>query len=210
MSDWEQFLDRVPWFGETAVAGEAKPWSRGPVPGLPALSALLESATVTPVSDDGESYELLAWGPRDDRRGWLCRPPQQAGAEEFHPVHRAFWAVCGGITEWFGEPGSWWRNQDEVLTADVAQIRLAEVLEASALWDGHDIPIQPDEHYVVAVEANGNLTLVHRQSGRLLLFAQDHAFTGVRPLPGCPSLLAIDDVPDLTRWIETCAATRQP
>jgi hypothetical protein len=44
------------------------------------------------------------------------------------------------------------------------------------LWDsaGLDLPIDPDEHYVVAVEANGNLTLAHRQDGRLLLFAPDH------------------------------------
>lgn len=209
MSDWEQFLDRVPWFDEAAAVGEPEPWTRGPVPGLPALSALLGSAAVTPVSVDGEPFELLAWGPPDDRWGWLCHPPRHD--EEFHPVHRAFWSACGGITEWFGEPGAWWRNQDEVLTADVARIQFSEVLGASTWLQDHDIPVRPDEYYVVAVEANGNLTLVHRRSGRLLLFAQDHAFTGVTPLPGCPphSLLTIDDVPDLATWIETCAAASQ-
>ncbi|RKT84590.1 hypothetical protein SAMN05421805_103529 [Saccharopolyspora antimicrobica] len=205
MSDWEQFLDRVPWFGGTAVAGEAKPWTRGPVPGLPALSALLGSATVTPVSEDGEAYELLTWGPPEDRRGWLCHPPRQEGTEEFHPIHRAFLAVCGGITEWFGEPGSWWRNLDEVLTADIANMQLSEVLDA-----GLEVPVQADEYYVVAVEANGNLTLAHHRSGRLLLFAQDHAFTGATPLPDCPPLLTIDEIPDLATWIETCAPAHQP
>ncbi|MFC5265119.1 hypothetical protein ACFPJ1_23655 [Kribbella qitaiheensis] len=67
-----------------------------------------------------------------------------------------------------------------------------------------DYPIQPDEYYAVAVEANGNLTLVDRESGRLLLFAPDHALTGVTPLPGCPpySLLTFDDAHDLGAWIE--------
>ncbi len=60
----------------------------------------------------------------------------------------------------------------------------------------------------MAVEANGNLTLVHRQSGDLLLFAPDHAFQGVTPLAGCPpySLMTIDDTPDLAAWLEACAA----
>ncbi|MFI0465413.1 hypothetical protein ACH347_15165 [Saccharopolyspora sp. 5N102] len=164
---------------------------------------------------DGETYELLAWGSRDDRRGWLCHPPRQEGGEEVHPAHQAFWTVCGGITAWFGEPGAWWLNQDEVLTASAADMQLSEVLAACTwLWDdeGLDLPIQPDEYYVAAIEANGNLTLAHRQSGQLLLFAQDHAFTGVTPLRGCPpySLLTIDDVPDLATWIETCAAAQRP
>lgn len=36
-------------------------------------------------------------------------------------------------------------------------------------------PIEPCEYYVVAVEADGNRTLVHRSGGELLLFAPDHA-----------------------------------
>lgn len=59
----------------------------------------------------------------------------------------------------------------------------------------------------MAVEANGNLTLAHRSSGHLLLFAPDDAFEGVTPLPGCPpySLMTIDNAPDLAAWIERCA-----
>jgi hypothetical protein len=112
--------------------------------------------------------------------------------------------------ERFGEPASWWMNQNEVLTVAAAQTPLSEVLgDHRSVWDaaGLDLPIEPDDYYAVAVEANGNLTLTHRHSGELLLLAPDHAFTRVTARSGGPpySLLTIDDVPDLASWIEECA-----
>jgi hypothetical protein len=93
-------------------------------------------------------------------------------------------------------------------------MRLAQVLDDYAwLWDDGDrqIPIQPSAYYVVAIEANGNLTVAHRASGQILLFAPDHDLDGVTPLAGCPpySLMTIDDVPDLGTWIEVCAHSWQ-
>jgi hypothetical protein len=215
MSDWEQFLHEVSWFlrpGERAAVGEAQPWTRRSIGELPELSALLDSATVTSVSVGGNSYELLAWGSLDDRRGWLCHPPHDVHSDTVPQVHKSFWKLCGGIVERFGEPATWWNNQNEVLTVDATRVRIADVLTDYAwLWedDGLEVVIDPDDYYAVAVEANGNLTLAHRDDGRLLLFAPDHAFTDVTPLAGSPpgSLLTIDEVPDLATWIEVCAAT---
>lgn len=209
MSDWTVFLDEVSWFvmhGQKVAVGPSRPWVRGPVAGLPALSALLSGATVTPVSVDGIEYELLAWGPPDRRRGWLARPPHDdelAVAD----VHRRFWHVCGGIVERFGEPHTWWMNHDDVLTPAAVELDLREALSGFP-WNA-GIPIDPDDYYVAAIEANGNLTLVHRADGHLLLFAPDHSHQGVTPLPGCDpySLMTIDMVPDLATWIETCATT---
>ncbi|WP_026404941.1 hypothetical protein [Actinomadura rifamycini] len=214
MSDWELFLQEVSWFlepGDGVVVGESRPWDRGSAEGLPELSALLDSATLTPVSVGDAACELLAWGPSDGRRGWLCRPPEDVDGASYPQVQGSFWTLCGGMVERFGEPSTWWCNQDQVLTAEVARIRVSNVLADYAwLWenDGLKIPIDPDEYYAVAVEANGNLTLAHRDSGRLLLFAPDHAFDDVTPLDGSPpySLLTIDGVPDLAAWIEVCAA----
>ncbi|GAA3654849.1 hypothetical protein GCM10022224_017330 [Nonomuraea antimicrobica] len=214
MSDWEPFLDEVSWFvqpGESVVVGEARPWTRGSIDGLPELSALFGSAVLTPVSVGGTAYELLAWGSPSDRRGWLCHTPLEAEGDFVPRVHKSFWRVCGGIVERFGEPGTWWNNQNQVLTIDAARVRIADVFADYAwLWEdaGLEVPIDPDEYYAVAVEANGNLTLAHRGNGRLVLFAPDHAFTHVTPLVGSPpySLLTIDKVPDLATWIEVCAA----
>lgn len=180
------------------------------VDGLPELSALLGSATVTSVSISGTAYELLAWGPSGDRRGWLGYPPLDAD-DDVHPTHRSFWRASGGIVERFGEPDTWWMNQNQILTRDAfTQTSVSDVLaDYSWLWedDGLTVPIQPDEYYAVAVEANGNLTLAHRSTSQLLLFAPDHSFTGVTPLTGCPpySLLTFDHEPDLAAWIENCA-----
>lgn len=207
MRDWERFVEHTPWFVEgEIVVGEVSPWAREPVDGLPVLSALLKGATVTSVTMDGRPYELLAWGPDDDRRGWLCEPPRVDGS--VHDVHRRFWTVCGGIVERFGEPDGWWMNQDAVLTADAATTDVAGVLDDySWAWED-EIPVAPADFYAAAVEANGNLTLVNRRTGQLVLFAPDHAFSGVTPLPGCPeyTLMTIDDVPDLATWIEAAAA----
>lgn len=214
VNDWQQFLDDVPWFlqpDEMAVVGTQAPWARGNVEELPNLSALLSEATVTPISIGAAVYELLAWGTLGSRRGWLCLPPLPNERHRVHDAHQRLWTVCGGIVEPFGEPESWWNNQNEVLTASAARTPLSDVLADYAWmweWDGLRLPIDPEEYYVVAVEANGNLTLAHRMSGQLLLFAPDHAFDGVTPLPGCPpySLLTIDEIPDLATWIESCAA----
>ncbi|GAB3452949.1 hypothetical protein [Actinophytocola sediminis] len=213
MRDWERFSERVPWFtgpGDVVVVGDEGPWTRGSLDGLPRLSALLTGARVTPVSVSGRAYELLAWGPADNRRGWLCEPPPVSPPGEVPEIHRLFWSVCGGIVERFGEPASWWLNQDDVLTVEAAGHRVAGQLEDYRwIWAdaGLDVPIEPDAYYPVAIEANGNLTIAGRRGGELLLFAPDHAFAGVRPLAGCPpeSLLTIDGVPDLGSWIEACA-----
>jgi hypothetical protein len=214
MGDWEQFRHEVSWFvrpGESVAVGDVQSWTRGSVDDLPQLSALLASATLTPVSLGGRAYELLAWGSAGDRRGWLCHPPPAVDGRSVAHVHKSFWKLCGGIVERFGEPDTWWNNQNEVLTVDATRQRFADALAAYAwIWhdDGLEIPIDPDEYYAAAVEANGNLTLAHRDDGRLLLFAPDHGFADVTPLAGCPpySLLTIDDVPDLGTWIEVCAA----
>lgn len=213
VEDWQWFSADCSWFlqpGQTAQAGECQRWSRGAVDGLPVLSRLLAQADVTPIQVADQRFELLAWGPAEDRRGWLCVPPATDLGQAVHPVHRRLLSVCGGIVERFGEPESWWLNQDEVGTEAAAGIALAPVLEDYAwLWQdaGLTVPIEPDHYYPVAVEANGNLTVVHRASGDLLLFAPDHAFRGVTPLPGCPpySLMTIDDAPDLASWLEGCA-----
>lgn len=99
---------------------------------------------------------------------------------------------------------------NEVLTQGAARTDFGSVLNDYArLWRdaGLELPIQPNDFYVVAIEANGNLTVVERSTGLLLLFAPDHAFNGVTPLPGCPpySLMTIDAAADLVSWIEGCA-----
>ncbi|MEV0718149.1 hypothetical protein [Asanoa sp. NPDC050611] len=211
MADWDEFVRAVPWFPTADVVGAPRPWDRGPVDGLPALSALLAAATLTPVVVADTAYELLAWGSPGRRRGWLCHPPHRAGGDRVPEIHQRFWAVCGGFVEQFGGPSTWWENQNEVLTVSATHVSVAEPIAAYGwIWqdEGMAVPVDPADYYPAAVEANGNLTLAHRDDGRLLLFAPDHDFDDVTPFAGSPpcSLLTFDELPDLAAWIEDCAA----
>lgn len=215
-SDWQAFTAEATWSMDgrgSAEIGETRPWARGEVDGMPALSALLSSSRVTPITVDLAAYELLAWDTPGGTCGWLCLEPSPGNLAEdtcLPPGLGAFWHVSGGIVERFGEPDTWWLNQNEVLTKSAVALSLADVVSDYAwLWqdNGLEIPIDAVEYCVVAVEANGNLTLAHRRSGQLVLFAPDHSFADVTPFPGCPpySLMTIDNVPDLSSWIEHCA-----
>lgn len=213
VSDWENFLAEVPWFlpvGEAVTVGAERPWHRGGVAELPELSRLLEASTVTPIKVRDKQYELIVWGAADKRRGWLTTPPLGSTHLDVHAVQRSYWTLCGGIVEQFGPPVTWWTNLDQVLTVEAARTPLVQVLDDYRwLWadEGLEMPIDPSAFSVVGIEANGNLTIAHRLSGELLLFAPDHAFDGVTPLPGCPpySLLTIDAAPDVSSWIEVSA-----
>lgn len=208
MNDWEHFSAEVTWYPSATVVGSAKPWARGAIAGLPGLSELLQSVSVTPVSVGESSFELLAWGPASKRRGWLCNLPVPAPYGGLHPTHRELLSKCGGIRERFGCAESWWENMDQVLTEEAAaSTSFVQVLDLSAyLWEGAPVPIDPADYYVVAEESNGNLTAVERTTGNIVMLALDHSFTGVTPLPGCPeySLMAFDEAPTLETWIETC------
>jgi hypothetical protein len=221
VSDWSQFVDCAPWFvrpgEEEAIAvGDPQPWTRGAVEGLPQLSALLASATVTPVSVAGQPYELFAWGTPDDRRGWLCHPPPHPAPAEVPETLRLFWTACGGIVEQFGGPPTWWNNQNEVLTTSATDSPVSAVLphcEWVPAKELEDLVDATRPFVTVGIEANGNLTAAHRSTGHLVLLAPDHAFDGITPLPGSPEYLlySFDALPDLTAWIESCArAWRRP
>ncbi|MDX8148606.1 hypothetical protein SK854_41275 [Lentzea sp. BCCO 10_0061] len=211
MSDWDRLLDEHKRFYDPdVVVGEPSSWTRGPLAEFPQLSALLASATVTPVSAAGRSYELLAWGPAEARRGWLCDPPlRKADAPAF--LER-LWAVFGGIVERFGDPSELTLNLTEVLT--VGATTSESIVEALPhygwAWEdeGLTVPVEEMRPYVtVAIEANANLTAAHRETGHLVWFAPDHAADGVTPLPGCPeySLYTYDAMPDVWSWVESIA-----
>ena len=212
MSDWDLFLEQHKLFGkpgDAVVAGEASSWVRGPLPEFPELSALLASATVTPVSVAGRRYELLAWGSSEARRGWLCDPPlRQAGAPGFLA---RLWTVFGGIVEHFGDQSEMTLNLYEVLTVAATKESLVDVLPHYGwAWENEGLPVPVEEmrpYVTVAIEGNGNLTAAHRETGRLVWFAPDHGSDGVTPLPGCPeySLYTFDGLPDVWSWVESVA-----
>jgi hypothetical protein len=102
------------------------------------------------------------------------------------------------------------QNQYSVLTEREAQ-NDASFLE-NYKWSFEEaqtsIPIAMHEFYVISREANFNTTLCHRTTGEVLLFAPDHSFNFVVPVPGCPdyTLYHISGVKVLTDYVNALAA----
>lgn len=226
MSDWDALVAARPRLlrpGVDVEVGEPRAWDRGGLEGLPVLSGLLARSTVTPVELGGSArLELVGFDGPDGRRGWLSVPPLAETLDApVAPVHRPLWSIWGGIAETWGEPEhlddagfdtTWWGgNHREILTpGSAASDAFVRSMDAYAwIWEDSDleVPIAPGDFYVVAEEANGNLTVAHRESGQVLLFGPDHAYVGVSVLEGCPpqSLYTYDAAPDLASWIELCA-----
>lgn len=215
-TDWDHAVADIPGLlhGVAEVkVGRTVGWTRPPLPSLPVLNRLLGRARVTPVSLGGAVRELLAWDLADGTTaGWLCLPPAPDHASAAHPQQRDLWHVLGGIVDRWNEPeDSWLLNHYDALTPELAADDPGESIAAYRwIWDqdGLGVPVEPREYGVLAVEANGNLTLCHRVTGEVLLFAPDHHFDYVEVLAGCPeySLYRIPTAPDLRTWLETVAA----
>jgi hypothetical protein len=213
MTDWESAVSNLTWLvwnGPQVEVGPTIRWDRPPLADLPQLSLLLAAARVTPVKIGEKQHILLAWDGRGGQpAGWLCLPPLESA--DGPPVHRQVWRVLGGIVEsWNAPDDTWLLNQNAVLTPSLAACDPTAELEAyRGVWeeDGLALPIEPRDYGVLAEEANGNLTLFHRASGDVLLFAPDHAFDHVELLPGCPerTLYRIPDAPTVAAWLECVA-----
>jgi hypothetical protein len=218
MNDWDTFISAVPWFldPDDAVEISAPRKKYGPSPAAAAffapLGELLAKASVTDVLVNGTRYELLAWDSADrGRLGWLCPRPTENGPHDIHDEHKELLSFFGGIVERFNEPeDTWLLNLNDALTEREAAHDGSFIQEHKWAFDdvGISLPIEPCEYYSIAREANGNTTLCHRISGRVLLFAPDHCFKHLKVLEGCPeyTLYTINGVGKFRDWVNAVAA----
>jgi hypothetical protein len=211
-ADWDAFVKDVTWFAR----GREKTAKLSALPNrafgaeaaelFPKLNVLLQRATITDVSLGREHYELYGWTSAVGVRfGWLCMPPSAEPSSRLHRSHRELLRSFGGIVERFNEPDdTWLLNLNDALTERVAAS--SDRGSYAAVFDG-PVPIDSDAYYPIAIEANGNTTLCHRESGSILLFAPDHSFDHIAVLPGCPdyTFYTIRGVEELREWVETVA-----
>jgi len=215
---WESFASELDWFlpanksvqiGALAPPGGWRP-SEPLTRVFPRLSELLAKAHTSRVEIDDDAYVLFSWQGEAGVSSWLARPPDSTTDVPLLPAHRTLLAEFGGVTERSGEPdGSWLMNSNESLTLNEARHDASFIAEYSWAFEEvpGGIPIQLADYYSISREANGNDTLCHRRTGEVLLFAPDHSFEHVVPLPGCPpyTLYRIDEAPTFTEWVETVA-----
>ena len=216
-SDWDDFLADAVWRPRRKAKVEVGATTSPPSPQdetrecFPTLCKLVAAARATPVSINGTSHVLLGWTNRDGKStGWFCRDAlSDSDAVMLHESHRVLGTFFGGIVErWNESADTWLLNHNEVLTAALAREPLAPDFAAYEwAFEGRGVPIDVNEWYGVAQEANGNVTICNRASGDVLLFAPDHSFDHVVPLEGCPpyTLYRIKGASTLAAWVERIA-----
>jgi len=215
---WREFVECVPWFlapGETATVRALHPaghW-RPSTPDFDRLfrplGDLLRAAEITDLVVQGSEHLLFSWNTGGKPCSWLCPAPSASPRVDIHPSHAVLLRSFGGIIERANEPeGTWLLNQNEVLTEREASHDGSFIRDhAWAFDDAGGIPIALPDYYSIAREANGNDTLCHRREGTIVLFAPDHAFEHVTPLPSCPeyTLYTINGANQFADWVNAIA-----
>lgn len=217
MTDWEFFCECVPWFltsdskVDISSNSERVLLSDSLSRQFPKLSNLLDNSNVTSLEIDGLKHQLLTWETDNgERMGWLCIAVCSNVIPNLFRTHTDLLNYWGGIVEIFNEPeDTWLLNHNDILTLDEAR-NGADFIE-DYKWafedEGFVIPINLEDYYCVAREANGNTTICHRQTGDILLFAPDHSFDHLICLEKCPeyTLYKIRNANTFQDWIEEIA-----
>jgi hypothetical protein len=124
--------------------------------------------------------------------------------------HRILFESFGGINETLNEPGeNWLQNLNSSLTMGNAMCDASFIEDYSELFemDNCDIPINLSEYYSLAIEANRNTTICHKENGNILLFAPDHCFSHIEVYPGSPeyTLYTYKEAHSMREWVENVA-----
>jgi hypothetical protein len=215
-SDWDAFRAESLWAPPRRAKVEVgSPQGVPALPGefeerFPSFAALLHAARMTPVLINGRAHVLYGWtAPNGQSMGWLSPPPvDEIEATALHEDHQLLAATFGGIGERWNEPEtSWLLNLHSALTLDLASDPIDLSVYEWSFENRNLMPLDVDEWYTIALEANGNLTICRRESGELLMCAGDHSFDHLIPLEGCPdyTFYRIRGAPTFAAWVEHVA-----
>ncbi|UJF34442.1 hypothetical protein [Paenibacillus hexagrammi] len=219
--DWSDFTNEIRWFVKPndqvslSMTLDGNDFFKFPdtfTSMYPVLSDLLKKARVTRVQINELHFQLLGWSDHNENSfGWLAKPPAIDINKPLSKEHRLLLTYFGGITErWNESEDSWLLNLNSALT-------LEDAVEGFREWEdyitymindeGLVSPINAKDYIAFAFEANGNMTLYHRQHSSIMMLAHDHCFEHITPLEGYPeyTLYTINDCSNLVAWIEEVA-----
>lgn len=220
-NDWNDFNNDITWFikttdivtiTETLQGKDFFSFSDSFRSFYPVLSELLMKARVTNVQINNESYQLLGWSDYEGNSfGWLSKPPAVGINKPLSNEHKLLLTFFGGITERWNETGvSWLLNLNSALTLEDAEEGFQgwEDYIADVINDeGFVSYINPQDYIAFAFEANGNITLYHKNNSSIIMLAHDHCFEHISPLDGYPeyTIYRINDCSNLIAWVEEVA-----
>jgi len=181
---------------------------------FPSLTKLLNKARITKILYRNQYYELFGWTNLDFQSfGWLCLEPKKEEdiIKQLHPDHIILLKSFGGITERWNEPeDTWLVNLNNALTYEDAQNGTKgyeELFNEICADEGIEIKLNTDDFISFAFEANGNVTMYHKQSGEVLMLAHDHNFDFITPFETYPeyTLHKFNNCRTFSDWIEKIA-----
>ncbi len=215
---WNGLVEDSPWFvarSENIIVGESLPsgsWQASDIftNTFPNLTRLLNAAHISHLELDDSKYTLFSWEGVLGISSWVVEYPVDGFSANVFSTHRVMLAEFGGIAERANDLGnSWLINMNDVLTREESLSDVSQ--ELSSWWDAleirWEIPIEVRDFYSLAHETNGNFTICHRETGKVLLFAHDHSFDYVTKLEGCPeyTLYRLNGVFGFVDWVEIVA-----
>jgi hypothetical protein len=216
MNDWQAVTEAEPWLvpsSEKASVRDLK-GEFHPTPefesAFPRLTELLRRARRSEVILPSANYVLYAWDNTGHQiSAWLSPAPPATVPDGAALDHQILLRCFGGIVERFGEPvDNWLLNHNRALTA--AEVARDASFMCDYEWAFEEcggIPLDVAAYYPAAWEANGNCVLCHREKGRLLFFAPDHAYPDLIPYGRCPmyTLHTKPGAGTLREWVERIA-----
>jgi hypothetical protein len=124
--------------------------------------------------------------------------------------HELLLKEMGGIAESYHQPEpSLTNNQDYLFLKSACMTGIGEWEEyyENLCEEEHKQPIHYNDFICFAMEANGNMTMYEKNSGKVLLFAHDHWFENVDTLENQPdyTFYSIQDVDTFVDYVEKMA-----
>lgn len=178
---------------------------------FPFLTKLLSHAQSVSITVDDEPHTLYSWERADKAPcGWLCKNESVLPDLPIISAHKILLEEMGGIQESYGsDEKDLALCQFFLFTGSRCEAGIDDFKVPYEEWchkEGY-IPLETDHLITFVIEGNGNRTLYDPTSGKVLMFASDHNFNFVTPVPNQPELTfyTINGADTFTEYVELLA-----
>lgn len=216
--DFETFKKDINWFirpNDLVEFSDTKPHpdlSDDFKSTFPALSRLIQKARTLDFSINSKPYRLLSWTNKYNIScGWLTQiESENTDNFQLAQEHELLLKEIGGIVESYHQPEpALTNNQDYLFLKSACMTGIGEWEEyyENLCEEESKEPIDYNDFICFALEANGNMTMYEKNSGKVILFAHDHWFEDVDVFENQPeyTFYTIQGVENFVDYVEKMA-----